>query len=238
MRRRGVYRKGGYRKKTRYGGRKYVKRKMKATVRSNPTFMPDRYFTKLQYSDFTTVTDALGTGGRWTSRIYRGNGIFDPDQAIGGMQPLAFDQLTAMYRRYRVYASKIHVRVHSLNSSGVAPYYLAVCPYAGTNFSSTGWVNDIVEQPYVRYFTRNQYDANPAIKHCMSTAKIYGLNKNTVKTDDTFSAAAGSLPASQWSWIVAVGNLNVGASADTSYILEIKMTYYVEFYDRINLQRS
>jgi len=225
-------------RKSRYGGRKYVKRKMKASSRRGNTFMSDRYFTKLKYNHFTQVTDPLSGQGYQASVIYRGNGLFDPEQAVGGQQPLGYDQLTSFYQRYRVYAAKIHVRVHSLGGTGTIPYFIATVPFVGTNYPSGTWITDITEQPYSRYRTRNQYDSNSSIKHCMSTAKIYGINKSTVKNDDLFSSPVSTLPTNQWSYLISIGNLNPSASASTNYILETSITYYCEFYERRNLTRS
>lgn len=228
-----------YRRKSRRGGRKYVKRKMRASARANPMFMPDRYFTKLKYSQFVNTNDFVTPDGYYGTLIYRGNGLFDPEQAVGGQQPLGFDQLTTFYQRYRVYAAKIWVRLHSLAATGTTPYYLAICPFIGTSPTAfNGWISTISEQPYSRFVTRNQYDSNPSIKHCMSTAKIYGVNKTTVKADDLFSSPTGTLPTNQWSYLVSFGNLNASASAATNYILEVKLTYYCEFYERRNLPRS
>lgn len=226
-------------RKSRYGGRRYIKRKMRATVRANPTYMPDRYFTKLKYSSFNSVPDSVSPDGYYGTKIYRGNGLFDPDQAIGGQQPMGFDQLVTFYQRYRVYACKIWVRLHSLGGTGTTPYYLAVCPFIGTTPTGfNGWITNITEQPYSRFRTRNQYDSNPSIKMCMSTAKIYGVNKSNVKNDDLFSSPTGTLPTNQWSYLLSYGNLNPAASAATNYITEVKITYYCEFYERRNLPRS
>ena len=225
-------------RKSRYGGRKYVKRKMKASVRRAGMFMSDRYFTRLKYNHFTTITDNISGQGYYATTIYRGNGLFDPEQQVGGQQPLGYDQLTSFYQRYRVYACKLFVRVHSLGGTGTTPYYVAVVPFIGTTYAATPWITDIAEQPYTRFKTRNQYDSNPSIKHCMSTAKIYGVNKSTIKNDDLFSSPVSTLPTNQWSYLISIGNLNQAASASTNYMLELSLTYYCEFYERRNLTRS
>lgn len=238
---RGYRKKTQYRKKSRYGGRKYIKRKMKAQTRTVGIFMPDRYFTKLRYSYFKTVTDDNTLTPSRRSIEFRGNSLYDPDSSvgIGQNQPLGFDQLVQFYSRYRVYASKIVVRVHSLGATGTSPYYLAVIPYnTNTSFLSDNTLEKISEQPYSRYITRNQYDSNGYIKSVMSTAKIYGVPKTAVKVDDLYSSLVDNNPANQWAWMIAFGQLNPAVTTSTTYSMEIKITYYAEFYERKNLTRS
>ena len=224
----GYRKKTQYRKKSRYGGRKYIKRKMKAQVRRVGVFMPDRYFTKLKYTYFRQVTDDNTLSPPRRTIEFRGNSLFDPDSSvgIGQAQPLAFDQLVQFYSRYRVYASKIQVRVHSLAGTGTTPYFLAVVPYnTNSSFISDNSIEAIVEQPYSRYITRNQYDSNAMIKTIMSTAKIYGVPKTSVKVDDLFSAPVSNNPQNQWAWHITYGQLNTSIGTPTSYSMEIKITY-------------
>ena len=57
--------------------------------------------------------------------IVRGNGMFDPDAALGGHQPLGFDQYMMLYQKYYVKSSTISVDVNTtsigLNNSQIQP---------------------------------------------------------------------------------------------------------------------
>lgn len=44
-----------------------------------------------------------------TALLYRANGMFDPEQATGGHQPMYFDQLAALYDHFCVIGSKMTV---------------------------------------------------------------------------------------------------------------------------------
>lgn len=240
--RRGYKKKTTYRKKTRYGGRKYIKRKMKAQTRTVGTFMPDRYFTKLKYSYFRVVSDSPASDGTKGVIEFRGNSLYDPDDSVGTgqAQPLGFDQLVQFYSRYRVYASKIYVKMHSLAATGTTPYYLAIVPRLrdGSILTSPS-IEVISEQPYSKYITRNQYDSNRGIKSIMSTAKIFGVPKVSVKADDAYSAIVSGNPVLGWLWSINYGTLNSSLNiTPVQYSMEIKITYYAEFYERKNLVRS
>jgi len=76
-----------------------------AYVRQGKGF-PDKINQTLRYFDYSTPTAAATTvTGTW----WRANGIFDPQVAIGGHQPLGFDQLMAVYDHWIVKQARIKV---------------------------------------------------------------------------------------------------------------------------------
>lgn len=226
------------RKRARYGGRKWFKRKMRPTRTISRQFMPDRHFTKLRYTQLINAADSFRGDGYYNFLDFRGNSLFDPDASLGGGQPLAFDQLAAIYNKYKVYASKITLKVQSLNNTGTVPYYLAVYPYSVSPPSGTDWIGRVVEQPYCRFLTRNQYDHSPYLKSVMSTAKIWGLPKTAVKSDASYASDVTTNPLRQWNWRIAFGNMNDAATSATNYVVQVTVTYYCEFYMRRILQPS
>lgn len=65
------------------------------------------------------VTQSLSSSGGSIARLlYSCNGMFDPEVAIGGHQPMYFDQLTALYNHYTVQNAKISIKmVPNVNNS-------------------------------------------------------------------------------------------------------------------------
>lgn len=76
------------------------------TVVGTTTGFPRILKFKHKYAGGYTISGS-GTQGR---RV-RANNIYDPDAAIGGKQPLYFDQLSAIYNHFTVTESKIIIRV-------------------------------------------------------------------------------------------------------------------------------
>lgn len=231
------------RKRSRYGGRKWFKRKMRSTrqvVRGPAGILSaDRYFTKLKYSTVYNAADASTALGYYNSFDFRGNGPYDPEAALGGGQPYGFDQLAAIYQRYRCYASKIRVKVHNLTGSSTTPYFMAVFPYAtGAAPTDAGWYVNAAEQPYSRYVTRNAFDSSPTLKSVMSTAKIYGVNKTMVKSDTQFQSLVSTTPSYEWFWKVSFGQISPTVTSANTFNLQIDITYYMEFFDRAPINRS
>lgn len=70
--------------------------------------LPLRAKNVMRYAATTDIT-MLGSGEQVIA--YRANGMFDPEVALGGHQPLYFDQLSAIYNHWHVVASKIKIRI-------------------------------------------------------------------------------------------------------------------------------
>lgn len=60
--------------------------------------------TQLRYQEDGQLNPGLL--GALAGQVYRANGLFDPDVAIGGHQPRGFDQMMAMYTTWTVISSK------------------------------------------------------------------------------------------------------------------------------------
>lgn len=60
-----------------------------------------------------SVQAAVGAGG--TAQIsYKCNGLYDPEDAVGGHQPYLFDQLSGLYNHWTVVASKMSIIITPL----------------------------------------------------------------------------------------------------------------------------
>lgn len=219
--------------------KKSWKRKWKKNSRANKTisrmWAPDRYFTKLKYSLNQNIQDASGGSGYNTGLTIVGNNLYDPELNLGGTQPLGFDQLEAMYKNYRVYASKVSVKVHALSGgglTGVQPYYCSIYPYVGTLPNDPNAYARATQFPYNKTLTRNAYDSSPIIKQVMSTNKIYGVAKSAVKSENDFQAQVSTGPINEWYWRVCFGQLDLSATSNARYIIQVKITYYCEFFNR------
>lgn len=89
---------------------------------------PDRVQTKLLYSDWFELNMTSGAAAVQTFRL---NSLFDPDYTGVGHQPMWHDQLSAVYRNYRVKGSKITAEFMpvTLDNPGTAtygPYVVAI----------------------------------------------------------------------------------------------------------------
>jgi len=220
-----------YQRKRRYNKRKRYPRKTRKTRNKQistlrlrePSVMPDRFFVKLKYEQLgQLILNNSSTG----SHEYRGNGCFDPDLALGGHQPLGFDQFSAFYNRYRVHASSVKMELQRTSDS----FVWCLCP---TLTSSTPSVQTLIETPYARYRVVSSSISNHMLAHKMYTKKIYGQR---ITQDDVFSALTTADPSRKWYWSISAQSYN-GSSQVTAYY-NIRLMYYVEFFDRTQLSAS
>lgn len=60
---------------------------------------------------YASTTDITMNGAGEAVVAWNANGMYDPEVALGGHQPLYFDQLSAIYNHWHVVASKIRIRI-------------------------------------------------------------------------------------------------------------------------------
>lgn len=232
------YRKYPAKKKSRYVGPR-KSRKSKAKYRSGPSMcrMPslvvgDMTGTKLKYEARIELASVAGAG---ISHQFSGNSVFDPDLTGVGVQPLGYDQWSALYDRYRVNGSAIKVRFIAIGiDAATNSWEVCLVPSpVTTTFSS---MDAARASPYSIGTAKNMEQQGGYLRNYMSTAKIEGVSKTTVRVDDEFSSIVSSNPTEQWAWNV------IGQPADrstsASLIAFVSITYYVTFYSRKRLGMS
>lgn len=205
-------------------------------IARGPTGFPDRIILKLSYFDSFNFSLTAGVGG---AEVIRGNSCYDPDRTLTGHQPYGYDQWAAFYQRYRVLGSAIRCvptagSTDFTGSSNVSCRLTVVPQIAGGATSG----NEILEQPYSRSRNVTYYNnAQGIIKHYMSTAKMWGARKSAVHDEYDYSATTNANPANSWDWLIYVTPGSNGTG--TSYwAVDVKVTYYVEFSERLQLNSS
>lgn len=75
---------------------------------------------------YVATCDLVNALGATAYCSYRCNGMFDPEVALGGHQPLYFDQMSALYHHYTVIGAKINIKL-SGSSNALDNVPVAVC---------------------------------------------------------------------------------------------------------------
>lgn len=145
-------RKATYAKKTLYRPRKGAGGPVTGGVISglsnNNYGFPDKISTKLQYSDVVQLQASAGTPGLWQFRM---NSLFDPDFTGTGHQPKWFDQLAAVYFRYRVKGAKITAKfipnqIADAEANDRGPYIVGITTSASSGFGASNYAA-LLENP-------------------------------------------------------------------------------------------
>lgn len=212
--------------------RRNLRRRRPTTVRKRYTGIQfplgNRMFTQLTYNEVVSQT-----GATLATYTFRGNSLFDPNYTGAGNQPLGFDEISAFYQKYRVFASKI---VAKYIPTGTPPTRIVVKP---SNVVTTPATLDAAASTG----GAKSRDVMPAastsrpvvIKHFRTTAQILGVSKSAVMDED-FAALVSASPSHTWLWQLTAGSLD--GITNVSGYWDVRITYYCEFYDRNNLAMS
>ena len=166
---------------------------------------------------------------------YRANGLYDTllTGPVGstGHQPMAFDQLAAIYHNYNVKACKLSIELlagSTTTSSGAMQVFVYPNPQSTTLWATLANVNAMREQDKVRYkiiptaYTMNRKDRS--IKYFATTKSVLGINDTN---DPDLQGTQTSDPNAPWYWNVSILCLDESTAITTQYIG--KLTFYVEW---------
>lgn len=194
-----------------------------AIVRTSFGF-PDLFETTLPYADtFTLTTAAAGTA---VSKYYSMNGCYDPDPALGGAQPMWFDQFTAVYDRYTVLRARAKVTfmvAAGTTTANIGPWSCGVITDRNTTSASTNPAVLIEAQ------NSNAKHLSGDYKEVVCTA-TYSPWTSLGKTswDDSIAGSVSSNPGSGW-WVGAwAATYGTTGATDVRCVIEIQ--YDVRFF--------
>lgn len=211
--------------------RKRKKRKMSklqtVTVRQPGTIVPDRLRTSLSYHEVIQSNPGALTGGY----LYNLNSLYDPNRTGTGHQPMGYDQLVALYNRYRVHGCAYELTVSNLNT----PVRFTIAPHNGSGGAAD--VDDNSESPYSRSIIVNTMSNGGG--NVKKLKGYIGMKKMMGRTmlDDRDEATFGTSPSEIATLSLKYESLD-GATTISSINWSIKLKYYTELFDRIALSGS
>lgn len=194
--------------------------------------IPPAFYTKLKFN-----YNQQFTGSPITDFIIRANGPFDPLFAIGGLQPMYYDEFAALYNRYCVLASEIQVSFVNGTSAGQAAYQ-KVCVYPIADSFGAANITVATERDNCKYAICGPSNGDQGvmnIRHYAKTTAVVGKAHSEAQ-DDVLSASVISLPSREWYWHVVAGTLD-GITGQNIF-MDITITYYIKFYDREDVGQS
>jgi hypothetical protein len=194
-----------------------------------PSGYPPSVTIRLRYSELLQFAASVP----YKIDAWRGNSCFDPNYSGGGHQPHYFDQYSAIYAKYKVFASSMKVSI--INVSATSAIKCILIPLTevmtGTTWESYAELPAARESAIIPVASR--YPA--IVSGRRSTKQVLGLRPGQVNDED-YSAATSANPASIWYWNFVA----MSTDWDTSlqYHATIKLTYDVTFYERIDVPVS
>jgi hypothetical protein len=171
----------------------------------------------------------LTTAG--AQQIMNLNSLFDPDRTGTGTQPYGFDQLAALYNRYRVL--RCHWKVSFGTSSGT--YFVVVVPVNGlvnSAIADAATFSLACQLPFAKDGIQGG-GGSPSVKiaYNISLNELTGVTKNEYLADDRFEAQVSASPAELMT--LYVGTYNPTTSTVIAF-LTVDMIFDVDFHDPIS----
>lgn len=192
-------------------------------------FMPERVLTKLRYC--TEGIIQASAIKQIEDIVIRANSVFDPEAAVGGGQPLGFDQITPLYGAYRVHACKVRFTV--CNNSTAAMNFCVLPTKESTSFLN---YLDACEQPHAKAKSISAKGGTDLayIQNKQMSKKILGLKE----LDDDEEADVTTNPDNQWFFHLISSSQQWPSSTYLDFSYKIEVIYNVEFFERKAVARS
>lgn len=197
-------------------------------VRNNGPFaFPDRYDCVLKYCT-NSSTSAVPS---WSDNVWNVNSLYDPDSSGTGHQPRFFDQLAAIYGRYRVVRAHFHLTLRQRAAHGIMANLI---PANTSALFTSALSQELTRAGETRITSSN---APPLlIRKTILPNAIAGVSLETYLADDRFAAQVTASPAEVICAHQFVQSLDGTTSID--YEWSIQILYDCEFFDLIDPSSS
>ena len=190
--------------------------------------IPKQMFAKLNYSTYENISLAPTASSYYQ---YNLNSLFDPEVKVGGTQPYYYDQYASLYQKYLVYGCKISVRltVSSANANILFPT-VVVAPFTGEtpNWNTHMNMRNAIGAKW-RQLVPGQ--SGTTLTSYFNNASLAGVPKKVYTADDTYSALITANPSLVNRVEINVQNYDVSATVVVQ--VQIKLTYYAKFFQRV-----
>lgn len=235
-----TYKKKTYRKKT-YKKKPYNKPSGSLNKVFNGYLSKDPFpiqkQVKLNYVQ-NVVLSSGASGVTGAQQRFCLNGLYDPDTSGAGHQPYGYDQMATLYKRYKVNGCLVKLTFNDPNEDGVICAVQLVNPSNPTAFIN-GLDPSLLEERQQTFVSRINNTGSQKVvkKFYVPIYQASGLKKLQFMADpDNFTADLASNPGSVVSMLMAVGS-EQGTGTATLRVT-IDLTYYVTFYQRVQLAQS
>lgn len=187
---------------------------------------PDRYLTKMEYRMNKVVGNNPPYTNTWDWRL---NSIYDPDYTGTGHQPMWYDQFSALYRKYRVYAVAYEFKVATQYGNAPAEFVLMATPALTSSPSS------IVAMREQNRTLDRMLPATPdkvaVMRGKVSLPNLMGETGVVYRGNDKNAANFGANPLNDPGLRLVADTYN---GSEAQWVVDAKLTYFVELFDRIN----
>lgn len=230
-----VARRPRYTRRAKRSMQSYLKVKRYSGIRKRPYTkiskqpIAERFFTQMRYSQVVSMTLATANvlySHQWQTSLY------DPYFTGVGHQPFYFDQLAALYNKYRVYGIKYKITAKTGAAVDLTSFY--VKHNADTTLETNQDTLRERSEGRGRIMSGPQTGGRDMIMGYMSTYRPQGKTKKDFLADESFISAVTTSPATTSQ--LQLYAVTVGGSA--SVYFQVDLEFYAEWFDRIEVGGS
>lgn len=215
------------RKPRRYRRRALRKKNTVSLIRTFPSSgLPNSVRMKMVYADTLNYTTSVTP----YNVFYRLNDLYDPFQGAGGHQPYYFDQMTPLYNHFIV--TGCHVEIKASTSTVAAVVGMKAQPDT-TSVTSLGAG---IERPYSRSGTVVPGGRALYLSKYFDIAKLFGVNRQAILSDDLYRGTASATPTNVY--FLNIYHQPVDGATSNYCPMQVKLTYYVKWTNRIRVAQS
>lgn len=197
---------------------------------------PARKHCKVVYSgSFNMSTNSLSTFG--TQQHMTLNGLFDPDVTGTGHQPIGFDQLMAIYARFKVRSTRVELTWTNPSSDGVQVAYKLAPLNDVQNLTGLGY--DHAQESRTVVVRPINNSGSQVVKQIFNVkgAMMCGLTHRQYADDaNQLVGSSSQNPAKLYGFHAAICN-PFDATVYTCQ-LSMRLIFDVDFYQRLTLPQS
>ncbi len=184
----------------------------------------------MYYGDQKTIT-AAASEAYWDLRT---NSLFDPDLTYTGSQPVFFDQWSALYSRYRVLATRVHVWASNVSGTHLQ---LAVAPFAGSNSTSSYYTEEVAAW---RNSHAAAFNSGGPVAHLVVDIhpdRVWGGSAASLLNDDSYVAASSASPGRTSSLAIHARSSGTTDSVWISFRMEFVVRFETPTFLTLSLER-
>ncbi len=186
--------------------------------------IPSRMLVNLKFTQGYALTGVSGLAGRTFSL----NAPFDPDITGVGNQPVYYDQLSALYNKYRVV--RAHWRIKMVSKTATNAGVIAAAPTPAVADTSFASVEELGEEPGASVKEFGSAGSPPAgISGSCNMAEIYGNSADCVHILDSYAAVNNTRPSNE---VYLACCVNTSGNTDTTQLM-VEIVYETWFERRI-----
>jgi len=195
--------------------------------------IPPRFFSKLRYVEtFTLDPIAIGIA----DVVFRANDLYDPYFAVGGHQPLGFDQMMALYQRFFVVGCKVTAKFAAADDTSARSTIITGL-FTSSNSTLLTNVGTVIEQPGCVWSYAQLGSDIKRLTTKYSTKKQQGIT-NLLDNSELSGTASSSPTSSHTDYIHVFAATPPGISDSAPCTVCVQIDYLAVFVDPIQQSGS